>query len=109
MRGKKSIYVSSQKREINVNFIDFDTPSNNIFQVTEEWYFTNGRFGNRADVVFLINGVPVVIGENKKPEEKDAIASAIDPLRNYKETPEIVTTSQIFDATHVIEFYYGVT
>ncbi len=110
LRGRKTVYVPAEKREKNVRLIDFENPSNNIFQATEEWYYTNGAHGNRADVVFLINGIPVVIGENKKPEEKEAIGIAVDQLRRYhRETPELVTTSQIFDVTHIIEFYYGVT
>lgn len=110
LRGKKSVYVPTEKRERNVRLIDFESLDNNIFQVTEEWSYTNGKFTNRADVVFLINGIPVVIGENKKPEEKEAIPKAIDQLRRYHtETPELVTTLQLFDATHLIEFFYGVT
>lgn len=110
LRGKKSVYVPSEQREINVRLIDFEPPNSNIFQVTDEWQYTNGTFSNRADVVFLINGIPIIIGENKKPEEKEAISIAIDQLRRYhRETPELVTTNQLFDVTHIIEFYYGVT
>ncbi|MFH0989738.1 MAG: HsdR family type I site-specific deoxyribonuclease [bacterium] len=110
LRGKKSVYVSVEKRERNVRLIDFDNLENNIFQVTEEWSYTNGKFTNRADIIFLINGIPIVIGENKKPEEKEAIPKAVDQLRRYHtETPELVTTNQLFDATHLIDFFYGVT
>jgi len=110
LRGKKSIYVPAERREINVRLIDFENLENNVFQVTEEWSYTNGKFTNRADVIFLVNGVPVIIGENKKPDEKEAIAKAVDQLRRYHtETPELVTTHQLFDATHLIDFFYGVT
>jgi type I restriction enzyme R subunit len=86
--------VPAEKRERNVHLIDFENPENNIFQVTEEWSYTNGKFTNRADLVFLINGIPIIIGENKKPEEKEAIAIAVDQLRRYhSETPELVTTT----------------
>ena len=110
LRGKKSVYVPAEKRERNVRLIDFENLDNNVFRVTEEWSYTNGKFTNRADIVFLINGIPIVIGENKKPEEKEAIAIAVDQLRRYhRETPELVTTNQLFDATHLIDFFYGVT
>ncbi len=110
LRGKKSVYVPAEMRERNVRLIDFENLDNNIFRVTEEWLYTNGKFTNRADIVFLINGVPIVIGENKKPEEKEAIAKAVDQLRRYHtETPDLVTTNQLFDATHLIDFFYGVT
>ena len=110
LRGRKSVYVPAEKRERNVRLIDFENPDNNVFQVTEEWSYTNGKYTNRADVVFLINGIPIVIGESKKPEEKEAIPKAVDQLRRYhSETPELVTTTQLFDATHLIDFFYGVT
>ncbi len=110
LRGKKSLYVPAEKRERNVRLIDFENLDNNVFHVTEEWSFTNGKFTNRADVIFLVNGIPIIIGENKKPEEKEAIAIAVDQLRRYhSETPELVTTNQLFDVTHLIDFFYGVT
>ena len=64
LRGKKSVYVPAENRERNVRLIDFENFNNNVFRVTEEWSFTNGKFTNRADVVFLINGIPIVFGEN---------------------------------------------
>ena len=112
LRGHRSIYVPEEKRERNVNLIDFDFehPEKNTFQATEEWSYTNGKYTNRADVVFLINGIPLIIGENKKPEEKEAISTALDQLRRYhRETPELLTPTQIFDVTHLLDFYYGVT
>lgn len=110
LRGRKSVYVPVEKRERNIRLVDFEDLESNVFQVTEEWAYTNGKFTNRADMVFLVNGIPVIIGENKKPEEKEAISSAVDQLRRYHaETPELVTTNQLFDATHLIDFFYGVT
>ncbi len=61
MRGEKSVFVPSEKRERNVKLIDFDNPDNNVFQVTDEWRYAGNVFANRADVVFLINGIPVTI------------------------------------------------
>lgn len=109
-RGKKTVYVAAERLEKNVRLIDFENLSNNDFHATEEWQYTNGTYTNRADVVFLINGIPIILGENKKPEDKEAVSIAVDQLRRYhRETPELVTTNQLFDVTHVIEFYYGVT
>ena len=110
LRGRKSVYVPAERRERNIRLVDFEYLQSNDFHATEEWSYTNGKFTNRADMVFLINGIPVIIGENKKPEEKEAISRAVDQLRRYHtETPELVTTNQLFDATHLIDFFYGVT
>ncbi|MBX9600044.1 MAG: type I restriction endonuclease subunit R [Bryobacteraceae bacterium] len=110
LRGERSVYVESEKRQRNVVLIDFSHPAENVFQVTDEWQYTNGRFRNRADVVFAINGVPVALVEAKSALKKDGIDEGITQIRRYhRETPELVTAPQVFDVTHLIDFYYGVT
>jgi type I restriction enzyme, R subunit len=111
LRGRKTLYVDKEQRERNIRLIDFDKPTNNLFQVTWEWPYKNGtRKGNRADVVFVINGVPVAIIENKNPKSKDAMTKAIVQLRRYElETPEMLTSAQVFNITHLMEYFYGVT
>ena len=65
LRGERSIFVPAEKRERNLRLIDFAHPDNNIFQVTYEWR-QKSLFGtNRADIVFLINGIPVAVAETK--------------------------------------------
>src|ERR1035438_8037271 len=68
LRGERSIYVASEKRQRNVRLIDFSHPTENVFHVTDEWQFTNGKYTNRADVMFVINGVPVAIVETRSEE-----------------------------------------
>lgn len=110
LRGRKSVYVAGERREINVRLVDFENPDNNIFQVTDEWQYTNGKYSNRADVVFLINGIPVALVETKAALKPNGIDEGITQVRRYhRETPEMVTLPQIFDVTHLIHFYYGVT
>lgn len=116
LRGRQTIYVESQKRHRNVRLLDFDNgtaddgSANNRFQVSWEWSYRNGRKCNRADVVFLINGVPVAIVENKNPKSKDAMPKALSQLRRYEqETPELLTAPQVFNITHLIEYFYGAT
>jgi type I restriction enzyme R subunit len=112
LRGKQTLYVDHESRHRNVRLIDFDNAAgNNVFQVTWEWAYRNGlRKGNRADVTFLINGVPVAIVENKNPKSKDAMSKALVQLRRYElETPELLTAPQVFNITHLIEYFYGVT
>ncbi len=110
LRGERSIYVQSEKRQRNVMLIDFSHPTENIFHVTDEWQYTNGKYTNRADVMFIINGVPVAIVETKSATKKDGIDEGITQIRRYhRETPELMTSPQVFDVTHILDFYYGVT
>src|SRR5579883_1289953 len=111
LRGTRSVFVPVEKRRRNVTLIDYADLSRNVFEVTEEWSFTPGnRKGNRADVVFLVNGIPVAIIENKNPKLADASERAVKQLRRYElETPELLTAPQVFNVTHLVEYLYGVT
>lgn len=113
LRGNRTVYDETEKRHRNVTVIDYrdKAVSNNVFQVTYEWTFRAGtRKGNRADIVFLINGIPVAIIENKNPKLPDAMERAVTQLRRYEiETPEMLTAPQVFNVTHLIEYFYGVT
>ena len=110
LRGERSIFVPSQDRERNVTLIDFDTPDDNLFHVTDEWRQRNAVYRNRADVVFLINGIPVAVVETKSTHKRDGLAEGVDQIRRYhRETPEMFTTAQLFGVTQLLDFFYGVT
>ncbi|MCG9131163.1 HsdR family type I site-specific deoxyribonuclease [Candidatus Poribacteria bacterium] len=110
MRGEKSTFVSSENRERNVTLIDFENPNNNLFHVTDEWEQRNAAHHNRADVVFLINGIPVAVVEAKNAGKPDGLALGVEQIRRYhNETPEMFTTAQLFGVTQLLDFFYGVT
>jgi len=110
LRGEKTFYSKAENREYNLTLTDFHNPANNIYQVTEEYYYFNGHFGNREDIVFLVNGIPVVVIECKNAAVDEAIAIGIDQLRRYhKETPEMMIPQQMFTVTESLGFSYGVT
>jgi len=110
LKGEKSVYYERDKRELNIRFIDFGNINNNQFHITDEWQYTNGKFTNRGDVIFLINGIPVIIAETKNANKREGIKEGIAQIRRYhSETPEMLVSNQIFDVTHLLDFYYGVT
>ena len=110
LRGERSIFVPNQNRERNVTLIDFETPDSNLFHVTDEWRQRNAAHGNRADVVFLINGIPVAVVETKDAHKRDGLEIGVDQIRRYHdETPEMFTTAQLFGVTQLRDFFYGVT
>jgi hypothetical protein len=51
--------------------------------VTEEFYCHNGKHGTREDVVFVINGIPVLVIECKNATKDEAIALGVDQVRRY--------------------------
>ena len=111
LRGARQWYDENEQCKKPVRIIDLDTPGTNVLQVTWEWTLKPpARKGNRADVMFLINGVPVAIVENKNPKDADAIDRGIGQLLRYeRETPELLGAAQLFNVTHLLDYWYGVT
>ena len=111
LRGERSWFDEQEKRHRRVQLIDFEHVEANAFHVTWEWKIKPpARKGNRADVMFVVNGVPVVIVEHKNPKDGDAIERAIKQLRRYElETPELLASPQLFNVTHLLDYWYGVT
>ena len=110
LRNRGKFFDQEENRERDLILIDYDNPVRNVFEVTEEWAFHNGHYGTREDVVFLINGIPVLVIECKNATKDEAIALGIDQIRRYqRETPELLVPEQIFTATDAIGFSYGVT
>ena len=110
LHGQKTYFDPNENRELNLNVIDFENPENNTYQVTKEWYFNNGKYGTRQDVVFLINGIPVVTVEAKNVTHEDGIAEGFDQVQRYhNETPEVMISNQIYGITHLVSYLYSVT
>ncbi|MHB1092806.1 type I restriction endonuclease subunit R [Thiobacillus sp.] len=110
LRNRGKFFDHEEKRERDLILIDYENPANNVFEVTEEWAFHNGHYGTREDVVFLINGIPVLVIECKNANKDEAIALGVDQIRRYhRETPELFVSQQLFTATDAIGFSYGVS
>jgi type I restriction enzyme R subunit len=116
LRNQGKFYCAVENRELDlmlIDYVDLDRPKGqwrNVYEVTEEYYYHNGHYGTREDVVFLINGIPVLVIECKNATKDEAIALGVDQIRRYhEETPEVVTPEMIFAVTEAIGFSYGVT
>src|ERR1035441_7292402 len=111
LKGLKTVFVDTERRECNVLLLDPVNVNVNLFHVTDEFTFSNGTPPDiRLDIVFFINGVPVLPVETKKATAMDGIAQALDDLRYYhKKGPELLALGQLHALTHLIRFYYGAT
>ncbi|MCY4438148.1 MAG: HsdR family type I site-specific deoxyribonuclease [Chloroflexi bacterium] len=111
LRGERQWYDEAEQRHRQVRLVDFDDPGANVLHVTWEWRLKPpARKGNRADVMFVVNGVPVAIVEHKNPTDDEAIERGIKQLRRYEiETPELIGAAQLFNVTHLLDYWYGVT
>lgn len=110
LRNRGKFFDHEERRERDLILIDYDDPSRNVYEITEEWAFHNGHYGTREDVVFLVNGIPVLVIECKNANKDEAIALGVDQIRRYhRETPELFVSQQLFTATDAIGFSYGVS
>ena len=111
LRGERQWYDEAERRQRPVRLVDYDAPGANTLHVTWEWTLTPpARKGNRADVMFVVNGVPAAIVEHKNPTDRAAIEKGVAQVRRYEsETPELLGTAQLFNVTHLLDYWYGVT
>ena len=97
------------KQSFDINYIDFDHPENNIFQVTDEFEVErpDGKFA-RPDIVILVNGIPLVVIECKK-SSVDVMAGVYQNIRNWGDDyiPQLFKYSQLVLAVNPDKVLYG--
>lgn len=79
--------IDGDKKSFTLQYIDWATPQNNVFHVTEEYSVmrSNSKEHYRPDIVLFINGIPVCIIECKRPDMKEPLEQAISQhLRNQQ-------------------------
>lgn len=81
--------IDGDSKSYSFRFIDWENPSNNSFHVTAE--FSVERTGSsqtrRCDIVAFVNGIPVLVIENKRPTE--ALKKADSQLIGYQSEDNI--------------------
>ncbi len=82
-------FIDGDSKSHSFRFIDWETPENNVFHVTAE--FAVERTGTtqtrRCDIVALVNGIPVLVIENKRPTE--SLKKADSQLIGYQREDNI--------------------
>ena len=92
--------VDGETKGRSLRFIDWEYPRNNTFHVTAEFKVarTASHETRRPDIVCFVNGIPFVVIECKRRDEKDALLAAIKQhLRNQEdaEIPHLYTYASI--------------
>lgn len=100
---------NSIKRSFDLQYVDFEHPENNIWQVTEEFSVQrpDGSYA-RPDIVLMVNGIPFVVIECKK--------SSIDVMEGVKQNwrnmqpnyiPQLFKFAQLVIAANPNKVLYG--
>jgi type I restriction enzyme R subunit len=67
LRGEKTMPFGQDGEHVTVRLVDAIEAGNNRLTVCNQWTYQAGAVEKRFDVVFLVNGLPLVIGEAKTP------------------------------------------
>ena len=67
-----------------VKLIDFENPNNNVFHCTGEFTCKRDQDEFRPDLTLFINGIPLVIVEVKKPNNKGGMVAESNRMNNQR-------------------------
>lgn len=106
--------IEGDKKSFNIKYFDWENIQNNSFHVTEEFDVQREKSDQtyRPDIVLFVNGIPLVVIECKRPDEKDSLRQAISQhLRNQHENgiQKLYICSQILASLSENEAKYATT
>ncbi len=110
LRGEKTMPFGVNDEHVPVRLIDLDRPGSNRLTVTNQWTFRVGSVEKRFDVVFLVNGLPLVVGEAKTPARASVtwFDGAFQVNQIYeREVPAMFVPNVFSFATEGKRFRYG--
>ncbi|MDP6746948.1 MAG: HsdR family type I site-specific deoxyribonuclease [Candidatus Poribacteria bacterium] len=110
MTGEKSMPFGSDGEHITIKLIDFDDLEQNQYVVTQQFTFKVGSEERRADLVLLINGIPLVVIETKTPvrPSQSWLDGALQIHEDYEENiPELFVPNVFSMATEGKDYRYG--
>lgn len=110
LRGEKSMPFGEGGEHTPVRLIDFDNLSNNDYVVTNQWVYPIKEGGRRFDIVILVNGIPLVIGEAKTPVRPAVtwVDGADDIHNGYEQSvPQMFVPNVLSFATEGKYYRYG--
>ncbi|EPT3176118.1 type I restriction endonuclease subunit R, partial [Yersinia enterocolitica] len=110
MRGERSMPFGQNNEHVPVRLIDLEDLSQNQYVVTQQFTYRAGATERRADLVLLINGLPLVLIEAKTPVKKciSWVDGAIQVHDDYEKfVPELFVCNVFSVATEGKLFRYG--
>ena len=110
VRGEKTMPFGKNGEHVPILLVDAAQPANNRLIVTNQWTYQTGPVEKRFDVVFVVNGLPLIIGEAKTPTRSAVTwfdgAYQINEIYE-KEVPAMFVPNVFSFATEGRLFRYG--
>ena len=110
MRGERSMPFGANNEHVPVRLIDLEEPKQNQYIVTQQYTYRAGATERRADLVLLVNGLPLVLIEAKTPVKKciSWVDGAVQVHDDYEKfVPELFVCNVFSVATEGKAYHYG--
>lgn len=110
IRGERSMPFGQNNEHVPVRLIDFDNLDKNQYVVTQQFTFRAGSAERRADLMLVVNGLPLVLIEAKTPTRAAVswVDGALQVHDDYEKfVPELFVCNVFSVATEGKEYHYG--
>lgn len=108
--GERSMPFGPDGQHVTIRLIDLDDIEQNTFVVTQQLTFRAGKTEKRADLVLIVNGLPLVVIEAKTPVRscQSWLDAAVQIHDDYEQNvPELFVPNVFSVATEGKEYRYG--
>lgn len=102
--------IQGDSKSFSFRFIDWETPSNNVFHVTAELSVerTASAQTKRCDIVATVNGIPFLVIENKRPTENlKKAGSQLIGYQSEDNIPQLFHFAQLLLVMNRVEARYA--
>jgi type I restriction enzyme R subunit len=110
IKGERSMPFGQNNEHVPVRLIDFDNLEQNQYVVTQQFTFRAGSAERRADLMLVVNGLPLVLIEAKTPTRAAVswVDGALQVHDDYEKfVPELFVCNVFSVATEGKEYHYG--
>src|SRR5680860_1059070 len=110
LTGERSMPFGENGEHVTVRLIDFADLEQNEYIVTTQFTIRAGASEKRADLVLLVNGIPLVVIEAKTPvrASQSWLDAALQVHDDYeRNVPELFVPNLLSIGTEGKEFHYG--
>ena len=101
LTGDRSMPFGEDGQHVTVRLIDFDNHEQNQYVVTTQYTVRAGKTKKRADLVLLVNGIPLVVIEAKTPvrSSQSWLDGALQVHDDYeRNVPELFVPNAFLDS-----------
>jgi type I restriction enzyme R subunit len=102
--------IDGDSKSYSFRYIDWDQPANNTYHVTAEFAVerTGSTQTKRCDILAFVNGIPLLVIENKRPTESlKKAGSQLIGYQNEDNIPQLFYFAQMLLTMNRVEAHYA--